>query len=63
MARYEALYGRKCRTPLCWNEVGEKQLAEPEIVQQTTDKINQIREMLKVAQDRQKSYVDKRWNR
>ncbi|KAJ9565428.1 hypothetical protein OSB04_001394 [Centaurea solstitialis] len=60
MAPYEALYGRKCRTPLCWNEVGEKQLAGPEIVQQTTDKINQIRERLKIAQDRQKSYADKR---
>ena len=35
---YEALYGSKCRTPLCWNEVGEKQLAGPELVQQTTDK-------------------------
>ena len=40
--------------------MGEKQLAGPEIVQQTTDKINQIRERLKVAQDRQKSYADKR---
>ncbi|KAI3707162.1 hypothetical protein L6452_25431 [Arctium lappa] len=60
VAPYEALYGRKCRTPLCWNEVGEKQLAGPEIVQQTTDKINQIRERLKIAQDRQKSYADKR---
>jgi len=49
VAPYEALYGRKCRTPLCWNEVGQKQLAGPEIVQQTTDKINQIRERLKVA--------------
>ncbi|KAI3672993.1 hypothetical protein L6452_39099 [Arctium lappa] len=60
VAPYEALYGRKCRTPLCWNEVGEKQLVGPEIVQQTTDKINQIRERLKIAQDRQKSYADKR---
>ena len=39
-APYEVLYGRKCRTPLCWNEVGERQLAGPEIVQVTVDKIN-----------------------
>ncbi|KAI3510609.1 hypothetical protein L1887_17736 [Cichorium endivia] len=59
-APYEALYGRKCRTPLCWNEVGERQLAGPELVQQTTDKIQVIRDRIKVAQDRQKSYADKR---
>ncbi|KAJ9552857.1 hypothetical protein OSB04_016902 [Centaurea solstitialis] len=59
-APYEILYGRKCRTPLCWNEVGEKQLAGPEIVQITSDKINQVRERLKTARDRQKSYADKR---
>ncbi|KAJ9544923.1 hypothetical protein OSB04_024630 [Centaurea solstitialis] len=56
---YEILYGWKCRTPLCWNEDGEKQLAGPEIVQITTDKINQVRERLKMARDRQKSYTDK----
>lgn len=59
-APYEALYGRKCRTPVCWMEVGEKQLVGPEIIQQTADKVTQIRERLKVAQDRQKSYADKR---
>ncbi|KAJ9547079.1 LOW QUALITY PROTEIN: hypothetical protein OSB04_019622 [Centaurea solstitialis] len=59
-APYEILYGRKCRTPLCWNEVVEKQLAGPEILQITTDKINQVRERLKAARDRQKSYADKR---
>ncbi|KAJ9535367.1 hypothetical protein OSB04_un001519 [Centaurea solstitialis] len=59
-APYEILYGGKCRTPLCWNEVGEKQLAGPEIVQITSDKINQVRERLKTARDRQKSYADKR---
>ncbi|KAJ9553216.1 hypothetical protein OSB04_017261 [Centaurea solstitialis] len=56
----EILYGRKCRTPLCWNEVGEKQLAGPEIVQITSDKINQVRERLKTARDGQKSYADRR---
>ncbi|KAJ9544988.1 hypothetical protein OSB04_024695 [Centaurea solstitialis] len=59
-APYEILYGRKCRTPLCWNEVGEKQLAGPEVVQSTSDKINQVRDRLKTARDRQKSYADKR---
>ncbi|KAJ9541114.1 hypothetical protein OSB04_027620 [Centaurea solstitialis] len=58
-APYEILDGRKCRTPLCWNEVGEKQLAGPEVVQITSDKINQVRERLKTARDRQKSYADK----
>ncbi|KAJ9566977.1 hypothetical protein OSB04_002943 [Centaurea solstitialis] len=59
-ASYEILYGRKCRAPLCWNKVGEKQLAKPEVVQITSDKINQVRERLKIAQDRQRSYADKR---
>ena len=59
-APYEALYGRKCRTPLCWNEVGERQLTGSVIVQVTTDKINQIRERMKTAQDRQAMYANKR---
>ncbi|XP_070054942.1 uncharacterized protein [Nicotiana tomentosiformis] len=58
MPPYEALYGRKCRTPLCWNEVGERKLVGPEIVQQTEDKIKIIRDHLKIALDRQKSYAD-----
>ena len=60
MAPYEALYGRKCRTPVCWDEVGERKLLGPEIIQNTNEKINVIREKLKIAQDRQKSYADKR---
>ena len=60
MTPYEALYGRKCRTPVCWDEVGEKRLIGPEIVQVTTDKINVIREKLKIARDRQKSYAGNR---
>lgn len=59
-APFEALYGRKCRTPLCWNEVGEKQLAGPEIVQLTSDKIGQIRDKMRAAQDRQRMYANKR---
>ncbi|KAL4025962.1 hypothetical protein IC575_014368 [Cucumis melo] len=48
------------RTPVCWNEVGEWKLVGPELVQITTNNIKLIRENLKIAQDRQKSYADKR---
>ena len=57
---YEALYGRKCRSPLNWLEVGDSQLTRPDIVQETTDKIKTIQERLKAARDRQKSYADNR---
>ena len=60
MSPYEALYGKQCRTPLCWNETGERKLLGLEIVQTTVDKVNIIRARLKAAQDRQKSYADKR---
>ncbi|RVW66686.1 Transposon Ty3-I Gag-Pol polyprotein [Vitis vinifera] len=60
MAPYEALYGRPCRSPLCWIEMGESHLLGPEIVQENTEKIQLIKEKLKTAQDRQKSYADKR---
>ncbi|GJZ74519.1 putative reverse transcriptase domain-containing protein [Tanacetum coccineum] len=59
-APFEALYGRKCRSPIMWAEVGEGQLIGPELVQETTEKISQIKDRLKAARDRQKSYVDKR---
>jgi len=60
MAPFEALYGRKCRSPVCWTEVGESSLLGPELIQETTEKILQIREHLRVAQSRQKSYADRR---
>ena len=60
MSPYEALYGKQCHTPLCWNETGERKLLGPEIVQTTVDKVNVIHAQLKAAQDRQKSYADKR---
>ena len=60
MAPYEALYGRKCQTLVCWDEVGERKLVGPEIVQGTCDKIKVIRDRLKIAQDRQKSYANNR---
>ncbi|GJX67153.1 putative reverse transcriptase domain-containing protein [Tanacetum coccineum] len=59
-APFEALYGWKCRSPVIWTEVGESQLIGPEIVQETTEKIVQIREKLKTAKSHQKSYDDKR---
>ena len=60
MAPFEALYGRPCKTTVCYNEVGERKLVGPELVQVTSDNIKLIRENLKIAQDRQKSYTDKR---
>ncbi|GKC91058.1 putative reverse transcriptase domain-containing protein [Tanacetum coccineum] len=57
---FEALYGRKCRLPILWVEVGEGQLIGPEIVQETTKKISHIKDRLKTARDHQKSYADKR---
>ncbi|GJT00736.1 putative reverse transcriptase domain-containing protein [Tanacetum coccineum] len=59
-APFEALYERKCRTPIAWVEVGESQLIGPDIVQETTDKIVQIKERLKTIRDCQKSYADNR---
>ena len=60
MAPYEALYGRKCRTPVCWDEVVKSRLISLEIVQDTTEKVNMIRERLKIANDMQKSYAENR---
>ncbi|GJW20471.1 putative reverse transcriptase domain-containing protein [Tanacetum coccineum] len=59
-APFKALYGRKFRSPILWAEVGEGQLIGPEIMQETTEKISQIKDRLKDARDHQKSYVDKR---
>ena len=60
MAPYEALYGRMCRTPLCWDEVDERKLEDIELIKATSKKIKIIRSRLKVAQDQQKSYADNR---
>ncbi|GKB15952.1 putative reverse transcriptase domain-containing protein [Tanacetum coccineum] len=59
-APFEALYGRKCRSPVCWAKVGEVQLTGPEIIHKTTEKIFKIRDRMQAARDRQKSYADKR---
>ena len=58
MAPYEALYGQPCRSPLCWEEIGNKVILRPKIVEQTTKKIRTIRARRKATQDRQKSYAD-----
>ncbi|GKF19538.1 putative reverse transcriptase domain-containing protein, partial [Tanacetum coccineum] len=55
---FEALYGRKCRSPVFWAEVGEVQLSGPEIVQETTEKIILIKQRIQAACDRQKSYAN-----
>ncbi|GJQ96856.1 putative reverse transcriptase domain-containing protein [Tanacetum coccineum] len=57
-APFEALYSRKCCSPVCWAELGQVQLTSPEIVQETTEKIIQIKQRMQVARDRQKSYTD-----
>ncbi|KAD4585763.1 hypothetical protein E3N88_23364 [Mikania micrantha] len=59
-APFEALYGRKCRSSICWAEVGDSQLTGPELVHETTEKIVQIRNRMAAARDHQKSYADKR---
>ncbi|KAL4341972.1 hypothetical protein GQ457_08G032080 [Hibiscus cannabinus] len=58
MAPYETLYGRRCRTPVCWAEAGHKLLPMPDILKGTTEKVKLISERLKAAFDRQKSYAD-----
>nr|GEZ66120.1 reverse transcriptase domain-containing protein [Tanacetum cinerariifolium] len=57
---FEALYGRKCRSPICWAEVGHAQLTGPEIIQETTEKFVQIKQRLQATRDRQKSYANVR---
>nr|GEZ09756.1 putative reverse transcriptase domain-containing protein [Tanacetum cinerariifolium] len=57
---FEALYDRKCRSPVCWAEVGDVQLTGPEIIHETTKNIIQIKSRIQAARDRQKSYADVR---
>nr|GFC68996.1 putative reverse transcriptase domain-containing protein [Tanacetum cinerariifolium] len=57
-APFEALYGRKCCSPVCWTEVGEAQILGPELIQEMTEKIIQIKQRMQAARDRQKSYPD-----
>ncbi|KAL0560329.1 hypothetical protein IC582_000730 [Cucumis melo] len=60
MAPFEALYGKCCRFPVCWGEVGEQRLMGPELVQSTNEAIQKIRSRMHTAQSRQKSYADVR---
>ena len=60
MAPYEALYGRPCRSPLCWTEVGESSITGPDLIRDTSEKVSLIRQRLLMAQSRQKSYADVR---
>ena len=59
IAPFEVLYGRKCRTPLNWSETGERALFGPDVINEAEEKVRIIRENLKIAQSRQKSYYDK----
>ncbi|GKF05941.1 putative reverse transcriptase domain-containing protein [Tanacetum coccineum] len=59
-APFEALYGRKCRSPVCWAEVGDAQITGPKLIHETTKKIVQIKIRIQAARDRQKSYTDVR---
>ena len=58
MGPYEALYGRKCRTPVCWTELNVHKVIGPDIVKETEEKDRFIQQRLKAASDRQKSYAD-----
>nr|GEZ42646.1 putative reverse transcriptase domain-containing protein [Tanacetum cinerariifolium] len=58
-APFESLYGRKCRSPVCWREVGDAQLTGPELIREMTEMIDQIKNRLLAARSRQKSYADK----
>ena len=60
MAPFEALYGRPCRSPICWTEVGESSITGPGLVRDTSEKVGNIQQRLLTAQSQQKSYTDRR---
>jgi hypothetical protein len=60
MSPFETLYGKKCRTPLYWDQIGGRQFFGPELIQEVEEQVHIIRENLRVAQTRQKSYADNR---
>ena len=60
MAPYEALYGRPCRSPLCWTKVGESSITGPDLIRDTSKKVSLIRQSFLMAQSRQKSYAEVR---
>jgi hypothetical protein len=60
MSPFEALYGRRCRTPINWSESGERPFFGPDLVKDAEDQVKIIRENLRIAQSRQKLYADPR---
>jgi hypothetical protein len=58
MSPFEALYGRKCRTPLLWDGVGEHSFFGPDLIKEAEEKVRLTRDRIKVAQSRKKSYAD-----
>jgi len=60
MAPFEALYGRRCRTPSSWSQTGERKIFGPDLVVEAKEQVKVIEENLRAAQSRQKSYFDKR---
>ena len=62
MALYEALYGRRCRTPMCWTELDEHKIIGPDLVKDTKEKVQIIQQRLKDASDRQRSYANLKRN-
>ena len=60
MAPFEALYGRPCKSPACWIEPGDRLVLGPDMIMEASEKVNEIRRKMKTAQDRQKSYADRR---
>jgi hypothetical protein len=60
MAPFEALYGRRCRTPLSWSQTGERKIFGPDLITEAEEKVRTIQNNLKATQSRQRSYADKR---
>ena len=58
MAPYEALYGRPCRSPICWTKVGQSSITGPDLIRDNSEKVGMISKRLLIAQSRQKSYAD-----
>jgi hypothetical protein len=60
MAPFEMMYGRRCQTPLFWNETGEQKVFGPDILQEAERQVRMVRENLRIAQSRQKCYANHR---
>jgi len=60
MSLFEALYGRRCQTPLMWSKVGERSLFGPDMIKEAEEQVAKVQENPKAAQTKQKSYADTR---